>query len=168
MPSVTTDPNSKVRLAATRLLLTLAPHMKDSAEQLQAALFKSQDKAKEVRRVGLLLLATLVMPPATEDGDEEAEERLPEELTRLPKLPAEQVTQLVRDALEPSRDKHAPLLRRLASAVLWRFLVSEHASDPATGLRELHVLEEEELFEPLLMEHIDELYAAQFGEIPAA
>ena len=61
MPSATNDPTCKMRLAATRLLLPLAPHMRDSDALRQAALLKSQDKAKEVRRVGLLLLAALLL-----------------------------------------------------------------------------------------------------------
>ena len=163
MSSVTRDPTCKVRLAATRLLLLLAPHMRDSDTLRQAALFKSQDKAKEVRRVGLLLLAALVLPAAREAGDDEDADGMPEELTWLPTMAAEQVTQLLRDSLEPGKD--AELLRRLASAVLWRFVVGEHVGDPAAALRALRALEQSSLVESLVSERIDALFLAQFGEI---
>ena len=167
MPSVTNDPSCKLRLAATRLLLLLAPHMRDSDALRQAALLKSQDKAKEVRRVGLLLLAALVFPTAREAdeeaGEDEDAEGMPEERTWLPRMAAEQVTQLLRDALEPGKD--AKLLRRLASAVLWRFVVSEHVSDPAAALRALHALEQPSLVESLVSERVDALFLAQFGEV---
>lgn len=169
MPSATNDPTCKVRLAATRLLLLLAPHMRDSDALRQTALLKSQDKAKEVRRVGLLLLAALLLPAAppeanAEAGETDDAEAMPTELTWLPRMAAEQVTQLLRDALEPGKD--AKLLCRLASAVFWRFVVSEHVSDPAAALRALHAPEEPSLVESLIdARFVDALFVAQFGEV---
>lgn len=190
------DPSGKVRLAVVRLLLGLAPQLGGSEELLQLALLKCSDKAKEVRRLGLVLLATLALPTSPEEAQqqevqEEEEEAQqgeyaglgqrgelvrglgleqalagPEELSaRLPRLPPEQVVQMVRDSLEAHKDRHAPLLRRFGAALLWRFVVGEAAGEPATALRALRVREQPLLFESLLSRHVHALYLAQWGEV---
>ena len=55
-----------------------------------------------------------------------------------PRPPAAlQVAQMVRDSLETHKDRHAPLLRRLGAALLWRFVVGEsvgEVGDPPISL----------------------------------
>ena len=128
------DTSARVRLAAVKLLATLAPALA-SREVLRVALLKVRDKDKEVRHAACRLLKQY-------EGCAELGV-------------ADNVRLLVvhGSAFED--------VRPLVSKSLWNFVV-QHVTDPSVALHQLRAVEHKAVFEPLLREHIEELFEAQW------
>jgi hypothetical protein len=128
------DTSARVRLAAVKLLTTLAPALA-SREVQRVALLKARDKDKEVRMAALLLLKRY-------EGCAELGV-------------ADNVRMLV---LHGSAFAD---VRPLVVKSLWDFVV-QHVADPSVALQKLRAVEHKDHFAPLLRDHIEELFEAQW------
>ena len=140
------DPVAKLRLSAIRGLPKLAVALK-SAQVLKLAILKARDRDKDVRKVGLEVMATL------SDGGAQG----------LSGLSASQVQQVLVHGIGGASANEQT--RALARKTFWEFMFAKHDVGPAGALAELQAMSQLPLIEPLLREgHCVETFAAAFPE----
>ena len=155
------DPIGKVRAAATAALLALAPALKPQ-EVLKLVALKCRDKDKDTRRHAMRVMAAISPADAagTRTGSSGPGGALVASLGA--QLSAAQLQALVLHAMEGAAATESS--QALVRASFWGYVL-HHQGRVAKTLAELCVLEQRDLYEPLLREGlIEETFAAAFPE----
>ena len=136
------DPVARLRLAATCALRELAPAL-DTAQVLKCTLLKVRDKDKHVRTASLKVCA------AATDAEGLARRVTSQELQQL---------------VLHGRASDVPAnLQAFVGDVFWAYLIARQQHMPEV-LAELRVVDQRELYEPLLAMHPSEMYEAVYGD----
>lgn len=155
------DPIGKVRAAATAALLALAPALKPQ-EVLKLVALKCRDKDKDTRRHAMRVMAAISPADAagTRTGSSGPGGALVASLGA--QLSAAQLQALVLHGMEGAAATESS--QALVRASFWGYVL-HHQGRVAKTLAELCVLEQRDLYEPLLREGlIEETFAAAFPE----
>jgi hypothetical protein len=160
--SVLYDPVGKVRAAATAALLALAPALKPQ-EVLKLVALKCRDKDKDTRRHAMRVIAAIAPAADAAAGTRTGGSgSLGLGASLGAQLSAAQLQALVLHGMEGAAATESSQV--LVRASFWGYVL-HHQGRVAKTLAELCVLEQRDLYEPLLREGlIEETFAAAFPE----